>query len=179
MLTAFLSTYSLPQLRPVHLVFPLLLGCTALSLYLYSRPLPYPDVPPVPKVKTQQTKPQLPASTLQVQKNRVSPQRDPFRPLNHPVTVSPTVPKTAAPKTGAISISSSGTAAAPQPAAVRPRLLGLLSCQGKHQALWSTAQGVLRTQEGDTLPNGSRITAIGSRSLTTTQGEVALGEVLP
>ncbi len=129
MLTAFLSTYSLPQLRPVHLVFPLLLGCTALSLYLYSRPLPYPDVPPVPKVKTQQTKPQLPASTLQVQKNRVSPQRDPFRPLNHPVTVSPTVPKTAAPKTGAISIPSSGTAAAPQPAASGPGFWG--SCPAR------------------------------------------------
>ena len=97
MLTAFLSTYSLPQIRPVHLVFPLLLGCTALSCTYTAVPCPIRTCPGTQSENPADKAP-TPSLHLTSTKEPGVPQRDPFRPLNHPVTVSPTVPKTAAPK---------------------------------------------------------------------------------
>lgn len=160
---------SLSPTRRLLVLLPLPLAVTAALAWPREQEEPY--FPPVPTLAEQDGGFSLQKSAGS--RKPVLPRRDPFRPLNHPLsrkTVSS--PPAATPEAAA-------KPAAPAAPAAPHRLLGILTVKGEQRVLVAGPQGTSLLAPGEELPGQGTITAIHSASLHCAEKELSVGEVWP
>ena len=158
--------------RKIPIPYVLLSGFTVTGLFLMTalvRPLPGPVLPAVQAAELQGA--EAPVSEAKPQWPR--PVRDPFRPLNHPVSRKPFPPLPAAmPLTP-------GTAKPPGHTASGGRLCGIVRVNGRSKAILRTASGSHLAEAGETIPGLGTIHEIHSKGIVCQDRQLAVGEVWP
>ena len=158
--------------RKIPIPYVLLSGFTLSGLFLMTalvRPLPGPVLPAVQAAEMQEAETPAP----EVKPQGLRPTRDPFRPLNHPVSrkAVPSLPAALPPTPG--TIKSLGQTAS------GGRLCGIVRVNGKSKAILRTASGTHLAEAGETIPGLGTIREIHSKGVTCQDRQLAVGEVWP
>ena len=162
--------------RKIPIPYALLSGLTTAGLLLMAiqaRPLPGLTLPPVPVIQTREIPEPEPEPIP------ARPKRDPFRPLNHPVTSIREVPvKKGSPAVPAIPAMPDKAKPAVQNMA-GGRLCGIVQVNGRSKALIRTASGSVLAGAGENVPGMGPIEEIHSKGLTCQGRQLNVGEVWP
>ncbi len=167
-------THSIPYFLKLY-KFPFLMGATLLisSAYVYTQ-LQIPAAAPLPPVPKQSSVPQK-KQPAKAAASKVQPQRDPFRPLNHPPQTENQLEKEKILPPS--HTNSSHLAAAPaQTAPLSYRFSGIMTVNGHKKALVMTPDGSLLLGEGETLPGKGTIQGITENTLQCRGIAIQLGE---
>lgn len=141
-------------------------------LYRQSRPLVPPTLPSIPVAAAE-----APAEETTPKPAPPKPKRDPFRPLNHLVTVqmakAPALTKNFSPVESRQTI--------PVQKAVSPdyRLCGIVSMNGRSKALLRSSSGSVLLSPGDTLPGIGKVETVDSSGMVCAGKKLVVGEVFP
>ena len=155
---------------PLRIMFLVLGTCTGAVLYHFRDPT-LPTFPPVPEEEAMPSS--LPVKNT-LKKNR-PPRRDPFRPLDHPPSLQPVLPK-AAPSPVPTDLAQPPTSAS---SSTPFRLLGILSVNGNRKALVATPTGTCLLAPGEELPGKGIITELQEGALCCGSLLLSVGEVWP